>query len=88
MTDVIGDLHHSCIVARSKDNLERVAATCRTLLPNEAVSPNKILTYAGDICSPEDMVAVRELIVRGTSAAVPLSEDEADITSFSQNGKV
>lgn len=70
MADGIDDVYYSCIVARSKDNLERVAATCRTLLPDEAVSPNKILTYAGDICSPEDMVAVRELIVRGTSTAV------------------
>lgn len=54
----------SCIVARSKDNLEKVAATCRSLLPGGGAA-NKILLYAGDICSPDDMVAVRELIVRG-----------------------
>ncbi|KAJ9112402.1 hypothetical protein QFC20_002189 [Naganishia adeliensis] len=52
-----------CVVARSKDNLEKVAATCRSLLPGGGAA-NKILLYAGDICSPDDMVAVRELIVR------------------------
>lgn len=57
-----------CIVARSKDNLEKVAATCRSLLPSGIDAANKILLYAGDICSPEDMVAVRELIVRGKSS--------------------
>ena len=67
MAHVTAPFEIRCIVARSKDNLERVAATCRTLLPGGAVAPNKILTYAGDICSPEDMVAVRELIIRGAS---------------------
>jgi hypothetical protein len=56
-----------CIVARSKDNLEKVAATCRNMLPSGTDAANKILLYAGDICSPDDMVAVRELIIRGTS---------------------
>ncbi|KAJ9094188.1 hypothetical protein QFC19_008039 [Naganishia cerealis] len=53
-----------CIVARSKSNLEQVAAKCRTLLPNAADSSNKVLLYAGDICNPDDMIAVRELIVK------------------------
>ncbi|KAI5449911.1 hypothetical protein NCC49_003920 [Naganishia albida] len=53
-----------CIVARSKGNLEKVAATCRSLLPSAADSANKILLYAGDICSPDDMIAVRKLIIR------------------------
>ncbi|KAJ9106329.1 hypothetical protein QFC21_001475 [Naganishia friedmannii] len=53
-----------CIVARSKNNLEQVAAKCRTLLPAGSNASNKVLLYAGDICNPDDMVAVRELIVK------------------------
>ncbi|KAJ9124332.1 hypothetical protein QFC22_001132 [Naganishia vaughanmartiniae] len=53
-----------CIVARSKNNLEQVAATCRTLLPAGSSGSNKVLLYAGDICNPDDMIAVRELILK------------------------
>jgi hypothetical protein len=52
-------------MARTKENLERVADACRALQPTGSDSANKVLSYAGDISNPDDMIAVRELIVRG-----------------------
>ncbi|KAJ9103594.1 hypothetical protein QFC20_004750 [Naganishia adeliensis] len=53
-----------CIVARTKENLERVADACRALQPNGSDGVNKVLSYAGDISNPDDMIAVRDLIVK------------------------
>lgn len=58
-------LFKSCIVARTKENLERVADACRALQPNGSDGVNKVLSYAGDISNPDDMIAVRDLIVKG-----------------------
>lgn len=55
-------------MARGKENLDRVADACRALQPGGPGEGNKVLSIAGDISNPEDMVAVRDLIVKGTSS--------------------
>lgn len=68
-----------CIVARGKENLDRVAEACRALQPVHSGKSNKVLSITGDIANPDDMVAVRDLIVKGMSFQLRSNRIDAKI---------